>query len=246
MFSRTLLFSLLSSTAFAQERQIVVMHDGTQMFCATEGPTVFGFDSGPYNFTGTCHIDPGECTGPIGLTRLSRSDISYGAVSQQLRRNVDLTEWNNIWGHGTANAAEPIVPWPGVNGAGPVIRSFGRQTFVAAHFNTGSSPIYLATLTDQSNIGGPDIDVVMSATCGDFSPNPTYPGCSRFSMPSDGITHFNYFSNGGNAGQNACPLDLNTDYYLNIKLHDPTSPTDCSASNPICPLFTINYWAPWH
>jgi hypothetical protein len=187
----------------------------------------------------------GSCTGPAGLTRLTQSNITYGVNASPVRPNVDVTEWNNIWGHGTANAAEPIVPWPGVGGAGPVIRSFGRQTFVAAHFNTGSSPIYLATLTDQSNIGGPNIDIVMSKTCGDFAPNPTHPGCSRFSMPSDGITHFNYFSNGGNAGQNACPLDLNTDYYLNIKLHDPTSAVECSASNPICPLFTINYWAPY-
>ena len=162
-----------------------------------------------------------------------------------VRRNVDVTEWDNIWGHGTAGATEPVAMWPGVNGAGPVIRSFGRRTFIAAHFNTGSAPIYLATLTDQSNIGGPDIDVVMSATCGDFAPNAAHPGCSRFGMPSDGITHFNYFSNGGNPGSTACPLQLHADYYLNIKLHDPTSPTDCSASSPICPLFTINYWAPW-
>jgi hypothetical protein len=206
--------------------------------CRAETPVNTVFASG---------FDVAGCENPDGMQRLLHSDITYGAGVQPVRSNVDVTEWNNIWGHGTANANEPVAAWPGVNGAGPVIRGMSRTHYLAAHFNTGHAPIYLATLTDQSNTGGPYIDVVVSKTCGDFSPNPTYPGCSRYYLPSDGITHFNYFSNDYPAGHFSCKLELDTDYYVNIRFSDPShDDTDCRLQSDVCPMFTINYWAPFH
>ena len=119
--------------------------------------------------------DDGTCHGPTGLTRLTQSNITYGPVNLSARPNVDVKEWNNIWGHATTGDA--VTPWPGVNGAGPVIRQFGRTTFLAAHFNTGShgEPNY-GVLAYASNIGGPNVDIRISQTCGDFSA-----GCSRTS-----------------------------------------------------------------
>jgi hypothetical protein len=187
----------------------------------------------------------GTCQGPAGLTRLTTSDIAYGSDHlTQVRARSDTTEWINIWGYGSVDPAEHQQPWPGLNGSGPVIKQFGRTNFLAAHFNTGSSPMYYGRLTDMSNIGGPDVDIVLSQTCGDFSQNATYPGCSR-TMPSDGTTHYNYFSNGGTAGDTNCPLQLNTDYYLNIRFHDPNSTVECAAGAAVCPLYTLNYWARW-
>jgi hypothetical protein len=185
-----------------------------------------------------------SCVGPGGdLTRLLTSNISYGVNASPFRSAVDVTEWNNIWGYAGITQTTP-VPWPGVSGAGPVIREFNRHKFLAAHFNTGGSPMSQGSMADQSNIGGPDIDIVVSQTCGDFTANTAFPGCSIYSAPSDGQPHFKYFSNGAPAGTINCPLQLNTDYYINIKLHDENSGTECSVSNPVCPLYTINYWQP--
>lgn len=233
-----------SNSASPEARTLTITQPGSYvltMTCSNAASPPASVTSQPANLTAQANTT--GCVGPAGLTQLTTSNISYGVNANPVRANVDVTEWNNIWGH--ASTTDGITPWPGVDGAGPVIRQMGRTTFVAAHFNTGSSPMYAGTLTDQSNIGGPDIDVVMSTTCGDFSPNAVFPGCSRFSMPSDGITHFQYFSFGGNAGTQWCSLSLNTDYYLNIKFHDPTSPVECSPGNPVCPLFTIDYWAPY-
>jgi hypothetical protein len=187
----------------------------------------------------------GSCPGPANLTgRLLTSTIFYGVDQHDTRANVDVTEWNNIWGHATASPSEPITPWPGVSGAGPVLKDFARQKFLAAHFNTGSSPMQQGSWAYQSNWGGPNIDIVVSTTCGDFSPNTANPGCSLFNIYSDGQPSLKYFSNGGSGGRVLCPLQINTDYYLNIKYTDPTSNVECAVGSPTCPLFSINYWSP--
>jgi hypothetical protein len=215
-----------------------VFHDGVEAFCATRGP--MGFEA-PYSFGGTCAPAPPPtgCLAPAGLTRLMRSNITYGAQGSAARANVDLTEWANIWGHATPTDAGRA--WAGVSGAGPVIRAFGKHTFIAAHFNTGATAMYQGSFAYQSNIGGPDIDVVVSRACGDFASNAPMPGCS-VTMPSDGLPHLKYFSNAAPPGSTQCSLALNTDYWINIRMHDPLSSVECAGT--ICPLFTINYWAP--
>jgi hypothetical protein len=233
-----------STAALPQNRSVTISTAGNYvlaMSCANAASPPVAVTSQPYA------VGAGgggnSCPGPGGdLTRLMTSNISYGVNASPFRSNVDVTEWNNIWGHATT--IDTGTPWPGISGAGPVIREFNRHKFVAAHFNTGFVPMYQGSLADQSNIGGPDIDIVVSQTCGDFSPNATFPGCSIYSAPSDGQPHFKYFSNGGNAGSIWCPLQLSTDYWINIKLHDENSGTECSVANPVCPLFTINYWSP--
>jgi hypothetical protein len=231
---------LAVSPCLSAERQIVIKHDGAQVFCATSGPTVMGFDSGPYNFTGTCATappPPGACTGPAGLTRLTRSNITYGAVGSVARQNVDLTEWNNIWGHATPTDA--VAPWPGVNGAGPVIRRFGRTTFLAAHFNTGTHGVpNFGVIAYASNIGGPDVDIRISETCGDFSADAANPAC-LVTAASDDSPAIRWKFGTGNTGS-YCNLKPGTDYYLNIKYHDPASPTECPAGSSVCPFYTVN------
>lgn len=233
-----------TNTASPESRTVPISQAGTYVFsmtCSNAASPPASVTSLPATLVAS-GSGGGSCTGPAGLTRLTTSNIQYGVHTNEVRDGVDLTEWNNIWGHGTADPNEPTAPWPGVSGAGPVILSMHHTSFVSAHFNTGASAVGPSTLTDQSNIGGPDIDVVMSATCGDFSQNTTYPACSHYSMPSDGTTHFQYFSINANPGTQWCPLQLLTDYYINIKFHDPNSTVECPAGAAACPLYTINYW----
>lgn len=235
-----------STAGSPQHRSVTITTPGNYilaMTCANAAVPPITVTSQAYGISATAG-GGGSCAGPGGdLTRLTSSNISYGVNASPFRSNVNVTEWDNIWGFAGVTQATP-APWPGVSGAGPVIREFNRHKFLAAHFRTGSVPMNQGSLADQSNIGGPDIDIVVSQTCGDFSPNPTYPGCSIYSAPSDGQPHFKYFSNGANPGTVWCSLQPNTDYWINIKLHDENSGTECSASNPVCPLYTINYWQP--
>jgi hypothetical protein len=243
-FATTLAGWTDSTAASPQSRSVTITTAGNYilaMICANAASPPVSVTSQAYAVGASGGGN--SCPGPGGdLTRLMTSDISYGVNASPFRSGVDVTEWNNIWGHATT--VDLGTPWPGISGAGPVVREFNRHKFLAAHFNTGSVPMYQGSLADQSNLGGPDIDIVVSQTCGDFSPNATFPGCSISSAPSDGQPHFKYFSNGGNAGTIWCPLQLNTDYWINIKLHDENSGTECSVANPVCPLFTINYWSP--
>jgi hypothetical protein len=224
----------------AQPDQIIVKHDGQQAFCATKGPIVMGFDPGPYNFTGTCESappPPGTCNGPAGLTRITRSNVTYGAVGSSARINVDLTEWNNIWGHGTN--ADAVTPWPGVNGAGPVIRTFARRGFLAAHFNTGSHGVpTFGVIAYASNIGGPDVDIRISRTCGDFSADTANPAC-LVQAASDDSPAIRWKFGAGNTGS-YCNLTPNTDYYINVKYHEPASPIECPVGASACPFYTVN------
>lgn len=231
----------LSVLAFApQANQIIIEHDGQPVFCATDGPAILGFDPGPYNFTGTCETTPpppDACTGPEGLTRLTRSNVTYGAVGATPRYNVDLTEWNNIWGHATSNDAMTL--WPGVNGAGPVIRAFKRHGFLAAHFNTGGYdvPTY-GVIAYASNIGGPNVDIRISQTCGDFSEDVADPAC-LVQAASDDSPAIRWKFGTGNTGS-YCNLQPNTDYYINIKYHDPASAIECPVGANACPFYTVN------
>jgi len=180
----------------------------------------------------------GSCQAPAGLTRLLTSNITYGAVNLSARPNVAVTEWDNIWGHG--NTTDGITPWPGVTGSSPVMRQFGRTNFVAAHFNTGAhaSPTS-GWIIYPTNIGGPNIDIAISPTCGDFSANVPNPGCSIQNAASDDSRAISWKFTSGNT-TSYCNLQPNTDYYVNIKLHDPTSPVECAASASVCPLYTLS------
>jgi hypothetical protein len=181
--------------------------------------------------------DGGSCQGPAGLTRLTQSNITYGPVNLTARPNVDVKEWNNIWGHGTPS--DGVTPWPGVNGAGPVIRQFGRTNFLAAHFNTGAhgEPTY-GVLAYASNIGGPNVDIRISQTCGDFSANAANPAC-LVQAASDDSPAIRWKFGTGNTGS-YCNLLPNTDYYINIKFHDPASPVECPVGSSVCPFYTVN------
>jgi hypothetical protein len=187
---------------------------------------------------------PTTITHPNGdvLTRVTRSNISYGVYPTPVRPNVNLTEWENIWGH--ANVNDSVTPWPGVHGAGPVIRSMARRGFVAAHFNTSNYdvPTY-GSLTYPSNVGGPNIDIKISPICGDFSENTANPGCLKLGAASDDNPAIRWKFGTGNVVY-YCNLQPHTDYYVNIRFSDPYSAVECPVNSVNCPLYTGNTWGP--
>lgn len=177
----------------------------------------------------------GSCNGPTGLSRLTTSDIQYGAYvypGAPTRLGVDVTEWNNIWGH--RNATDNLVTWPGVAGSGPSISQFGRANYVAAHFRTTADLSLYGNFAYPESTPGPNIDLKISTACGDFSADTLNPGCVVTNAASAGQVVMNWTFVPGNRSK--CALLPNTDYYFNIKMNDPNSTVDCSAGNPLCPV----------
>ncbi|MBO9665098.1 hypothetical protein [Dokdonella sp.] len=167
---------------------------------------------------------------------LMHSYVTYGVQTITNRPWVWLVEWDNIWGYSSA-ADTHRAPWPGVNGAGPVIREFGRYNYVGAHFNTGpNSANKYGYFIYPTNVGGPNIDLRISQTCGDFSDSPANPACSVPDKASDGSPTMRWWVKQGNVNT-YCNLQPNTDYYLNIRFTNPSSTVECRASETICPVY---------
>ena len=181
------------------------------------------------------------CVAPSGLTRQVTADIGYGsggAQSGSYRRNVDVTQWNNVWGYGDAQGTTPL-PWPGITGSGPVFRNFNRTAFVGLHFNTGSTAAGIGgNFVYGSNIGGPNIDMSISTRCGDFTLDANNPKCLVLNSYSDDSPRL-YFQR-STTNSTKCNLLPNTDYFLNIKYTDPTSTVEC-LPGVSCPMFMTRY-----
>lgn len=174
---------------------------------------------------------PGACVNPPGLTRVTTSSISYGVYPTPVRPNVDVREWDNIWGH--FGATDPVQPWPGFNGSGPTLRNFARTHFLAAHFRTGATTTPFGFFTRPFE-GALAMDMTIATTCGRFT---APPGCVATNIGLPGNTLVSWTFATGNPLK--CILRPNTDYWVNIKYHDPDSTLGCAAGSPVCPLPTL-------
>jgi len=78
--------------------------------------------------------------------------------------------------------------------------------------------------------GGPNLTMSISPTCGDFHPAQT--ACLREDVPSgdQGMVYWR-LSSGTNF---YCHLDAGSDYYVNIKLTDPTATGPNCAPSGTC------------
>lgn len=156
------------------------------------------------------------------LTLRHTSDIWY--LPTGVRHNVDVTEWDNIWGH--IDALDGITAWPGVPGASPTIKTIGKTEYVAAKFHVpAAEPSTLnGTFKHVMYGGGPDIDAAISRTCGDFQP--AEQGCWVHADPADDQAMLRWRM--GTGSRFYCHLDADTDYYFNIRFTDPhTLGPDC-------------------
>lgn len=177
------------------------------------------------------------------LTRLATSNITYGVSQFPTRSAVNVTEWDNIWGH--VNTTDAVVSWPGRSGSGPRLRDFTRTSFLAAHFKTpplvSGMTVSQGFFTYPSFAAGENIDMAVSTTCGDFYPNETDSGCSVTNVASADNRVTGWKFTPGNTGVN-CVLLPNTDYYLNIRLTDPDASTECPEGSNVCPLSMVHQY----
>lgn len=166
------------------------------------------------------------------LSQITSSDINYGAYPTPVRTGVDVREYDNIWGH--FNATDALVPWPGRNGSGPNIKNFQRTSFLAAHFHTGTDTTRFGfwTAPYTSFLA---MDMTVSTTCGDFTAAPS--GCIATNVAAPGNTMVSWTFATNN--QTKCILQPNTDYWVNVKYHDPNSNAGCAVGVTNCVLPTL-------
>ena len=167
--------------------------------------------------------------------RVVRSDISYAIGSAGTRHNVDLTAFENIWGHSTDT--DSTMMWPGRPGSSTIIEDFDRYGYVAAKFHTPPGlPITLFGMFKNVQYPtGPSLDFSISEQCADFYPQQS--GCLATDIVgSDAVlvswrTQLsNYF----------CVLEPDTDYFVNMRLATPDNDPMCRG--PYCLVHTLNYY----
>ena len=175
------------------------------------------FDAGA-----ACPASIETSTGTLSLRRMS--DIWYLPGNAHVRHNVNVTDWDSIWGHMTELDGQML--WPGAPGASPTIRSIGKTEYVAAKFDVPADvlPTLSGTFKHVMYGGGPNIDATISRTCGDFST--LQPGCWVHDDPANDVAMLRWRVNSGN--RSYCSVQPGQTYFLNIRFTDPqTTGPDC-------------------
>lgn len=168
--------------------------------------------------------------------RIIHSSITWGPGGGTLS-NVDLTEFANIWGR--VGASDLPESWPGRTGASPIINSFVREGYVAAHFHTPAAPVLTQNgfFKYVSYSSGPNITFSISPQCADFYPVQSSCLASNISASDTGLVYWRY-STGGNF---YCQLEPDTDYFVNIELTDPQA-AGPNCTDATCLVHTLNYF----
>ena len=145
--------------------------------------------------------------------RLASSDILYYSTSGwPIARDVDLTEWENIWG--AAAPAGTLMSWPGQTSVTIVIQQFQRDRYIAAHFRVPEGTTYTGFLNHGTYFAGAQLTGAISRWCGDFTH--VEPHCTREAGAGEALIRWRTEDSTGQ-----CTLDPG-DYYVNIKLTDPS------------------------
>ena len=165
-------------------------------------------------------ICPPQITLPDGdRTRQVVGNVSYG-TTPQTRPLINLAEWVNLWGYFRADQAPPPVSWPGIAGSAPVIRNFGRRSYLGLHFHTPDEVAGLSGFFERPEyLSAPDLTIAISGTCGDFSENLPTPGCLASDVPvSQPVVRWLFQGVNPDA---SCILQPDSDYYVNITVAHP-------------------------
>jgi len=151
--------------------------------------------------------------------RIVQSDILYGDVTLT---DVDVTLFENLWGRGADS--DPPTPWPGINGSTPMILDFTKTGYLAAKFHTSLDPPgMLRGMFKYTSypFAGPLLDVSISEQCADFSAEQT--DCAWVNIANQDQPFLYWRFSAGDPFH--CPLQPDTDYYVNMRLSDPTATT---------------------
>jgi hypothetical protein len=177
-------------------------------------------------------FEPYQCPETISSPTGTRSwrtysDIFYLPNEGNVRHAVDLTQYENIWGHITQ--LDGTTLWPGVGGSSPTIKTLGKHEYVGTKFHVppDTLPNLNGFFKHVMYGGGPPIDFAISRTCGDFQP---VQGCyvTNFPNSDNGMVYWRT----GSGDNFHCALLSDTDYYINIRITDPnvTGP-NCAGQN---------------
>jgi hypothetical protein len=166
-------------------------------------------------------------TGNDTRTLRHTSDIIYLPNTGHVRRNVNITDFNNIWGH--IDELDGITLWPGIPGASPTIKTIGKTEYVGAKFHVPAftPPTVSGSFKHVMYSGGPRLDFSISRFCGDFHPEED--GCSVTGAAADDNAMVHWRVSAGDHWH--CGLQPDTDYYVNIRFTDrATTGPDCFGS----------------
>lgn len=165
--------------------------------------------------------------------RIETSDVVYpeGTVSDQ-----DVTVFENLWGRWRFD--DPPLPFPG-SGAGATIVDFPMHGYIAAKTRIpAETPDYytgLYTYGSEELPDNPHIDFSISSQCADFSHS--LGDCVAFDVaaPKGRLVHWSFIAQDTYPD---CVLQAGRDYFLNIRITDPTVPS------PSCPrgVCAIRVW----
>lgn len=152
-------------------------------------------------------FEPAGC--PPG--RITVSDLLYySAQNWPIARDVDLTEWDNLFGR--ALPGGPVTPWPG-EFVSVAIEDFDRDGYVAAHFTVPDGAAYAGLINHATYLAGAELVGAISRWCGDF--RHTEPRCVREAGAGEALSRWRSSLTSGQ-----CQLEAG-EYYFNIKLRDP-------------------------
>jgi hypothetical protein len=217
-------------TSATSPRSVTASVDGTYVLtlaCSNAGGSV---TSAPATVTASTGGGNGDnCPNPEN--RLTSSNITY-VPSSGTRAGVDLTSYDNIWGHSTSSDA--LVTWPGRHDSQPSILTFTRTKYLAAKFTVPvGQPNGYGWISHTEYNYGLDLTTSISTNCGDFSP--VNPLCLSVTVSGQNLTPWRVGAGG------FCPLTPGQTYFFNVK---PTNPaqgtTTCAASSPACVIGTSN------
>ena len=157
------------------------------------------------------------------------ANFQYGGDNSfRERPDVDVTVWDNIWGHATA--LDAVVPFPGRPNAVPIFLNFDPSEYIAARIDVpaGMLPNTYGWIIQTEYNHEADLTAAISPICGDFSPAAQH--C--FTQGTGGATLVPWAVPPPNT---FCLLQPGSSYYLNLKVIDSSG---CEASG--CVIGTAN------
>lgn len=206
---------------------------------ATSPATVTTPQNGTYTLTLICSNSQGTAMSTPATTtsgssgggvcpagRQTTANVCYDAMFSSCVANDDITQFTTIWGRTSATGT--IIPFPGA-GTPVFFRNFDKTQYMAAEVQvpaTGLSPSLTGFFTHGGTLGGPNLTMAISPTCGDFSPSAQY--CLHTNVnPESILVPWKLPTATGNY----CVLTPGQAYYLNIKVTDPSQPNATCSGN---------------
>ncbi len=222
------------SSSATPPRTVTAPVDGTYVFALSCTNTAGSVTSTPVTIVATTGGGNNDnCPNP--QNRLTTSSMSYVPSSNPpTRANVDMTSWDNIWGH--ADSTDAVVPWPGRSNSQPTILTFGKTQYLAAKFHVpvGTAPDTYGWISHTEYNYGQDLTASISPNCGDFSTMAQ----ACFIAASSGQ---NLVAWAVPPPATFCPLVPGQDYFFNVKMTDPTrTSSTCSPTATSCVIGTSN------